>query len=117
MITDAKVMILKKEDLPNDGNVFDFEGRFYQDLDVSFIWVDMPPGGSVRLHRHAYQEIFILLEGRAAFTVGSDTLEAHAGQVIIVPANTPHKFKNAAGQNLKQVDIHTSRQFITEWLE
>ena len=56
-------------------------------------------------------------EGVATFTVGSATLEAHAGQVIIVPADIPHKFMNASDKQLKQIDIHINKQFITYWLE
>jgi hypothetical protein len=27
------------------------------------LWVDMPPGGAVRLHKHPYREIFIVQQG------------------------------------------------------
>ena len=109
--------ILNRDDLPRDGNTFEFEGVQYQDTDISFIWVDMPPGGSVRLHKHPYKEIFIIQEGAATFTVGSSTLEAHPGQIIIVPADVPHKFMNAGDKQLRQVDIHISKEFHTIWLE
>lgn len=110
-------LILNREQLPFDGNVYEFEGIHYQDADVSFIWVDMPPGGSIRLHKHPYQEIFIIQEGMATFTVGAETLEAHAGQVVMVSANVAHKFKNAGNTKLKQIDIHLSKEFITIWLD
>jgi mannose-6-phosphate isomerase-like protein (cupin superfamily) len=110
-------MILDRDDLPRDGNTYEFEGFQHQDTEVSFIWVDMPPGGSVRLHKHPYKEIFIIQEGVSTFTVGSETLEARAGQVIIVPAETPHKFMNLSDMRLKQVDIHLNKEFITDWLE
>jgi mannose-6-phosphate isomerase-like protein (cupin superfamily) len=77
----------------------------------------MPSGGKVRLHKHPYKEIFIIQEGLAIFTVDSAILEARAGQVIIVPAEIPHKFMNASGTQLQQIDIHVSKEFITDWLE
>src|SRR5438270_616483 len=76
-----------------------------------------PPGGIVRLHQHPYKDIFILEAGAATYTVGSEALEAHAGQIIIVPASTPHKFVNTGQTQLRQVDIHLSPEYITEWLE
>lgn len=109
--------ILSRGDLPYDGNTYEFQGIRHLDTNVSFIWVEMPPGGSIRLHRHPYEEIFIIQEGRAAFTVNSETLEARAGQILIVPAGIPHKFGNTGNTYLKQIDIHVSSQFITEWLE
>ena len=110
-------ILLNRDELPRDGNTYEFEGFQFQDTEVSFIWVDMPPGGAVRLHKHPYKEIFIIQEGVSAFTVGSETLEAHAGQVLIVPAEVPHKFTNRSDQRLKQVDIHVNKEFITHWLE
>jgi len=113
----AKYTLLNRVELPFDGNTYEFIGSQHQDTDVSFIWVDMPPGGSVRLHKHPYKEIFIIQEGTATFTVDSTTLESHVGQIIIVPAETPHKFMNASDGQLKQVDIHLNKEFITDWLE
>jgi len=109
--------ILDRDELPQDGNTYEFEGIRYQNTEVSFIWVDMPPGGMIRLHKHPYKEIFVIQEGIATFTVGSDTLEANAGQIIIVPAEMPHKFMNLSDRQLKQIDIHVNREFITDWLE
>ena len=109
--------ILNREELPRDRNTYEFEGLHHQDTEVSFIWVDMPPGGSVRLHKHPYKEIFIIQEGISTFTVDSTTLEAVAGQIIIVPADAPHKFVNNGQAQLRQIDIHVNKEFITEWLE
>ena len=109
--------VLQRNELPHDGQVFEFEGIHYQVDKVSFIWVDMPPGGTVRLHKHPYEEIFIVQEGMATFTIGGSPLEAHAGQLIIVPANVAHKFMNVSEGPLKQIDIHIHGQFITEWLD
>jgi mannose-6-phosphate isomerase-like protein (cupin superfamily) len=117
MLRNTNLLILNRDILPNDGKTFEFEGQKYDETEVSFIWVDMEPGGGVRLHQHAYKEVFIIQEGTATFTVGAAALEAHAGQIIIVPPNTPHKFKNTGNQRLRQVDIHISPQFITQWLE
>ncbi|QBD76347.1 cupin domain-containing protein [Ktedonosporobacter rubrisoli] len=109
--------LLQRKELPRDGNTYEFEGKRYGETDISFIWVDMPPGESVRLHRHAYKEIFLVQEGSATYTVGTETLEIQAGQIVIVPAGIPHKFRNSGTVPLKQVDLHLSKQIVTEWLE
>jgi len=109
--------LINRDDLPHDGDTYDFEGAKYPNANVSFIWVNMKPGGMVRLHLHPYEEIFIIQEGSSTFTVGDETLEAHAGQIVIAPANVPHKFVNSGNVQLKQIDIHVSKDIITEWLE
>jgi mannose-6-phosphate isomerase-like protein (cupin superfamily) len=84
---------------------------------ISLILVDMPPGGEVRLHRHAYGEVFVVQKGRATYRVGSDTVEVTAPRVIVVAAGVPHGFLNSGEGPLKQVDIHLSERIVTEWLE
>jgi mannose-6-phosphate isomerase-like protein (cupin superfamily) len=69
------------------------------------------------LHRHPYAEIFVVQDGEATFTVGDDTMEASGGQILIAPAGVPHKFVNSGGGPLRQLDIHLSDHFVTEWLE
>ena len=94
----------------------EFIGRDHG-TDICFILVDMAPGEGVRLHRHAYPEIFIVQEGSATYRVGSQTLEVRAPQTLIVPSGVAHGFTNTGSTRLKQVDIHLSPHFITEWLE
>jgi quercetin dioxygenase-like cupin family protein len=84
---------------------------------VSIIVVDAPPGGGPKLHKHPYEEVFVIQEGTATFTAGEETIEAKAGKVVIVPGGIPHKFVNTGEGRLRQVDIHASDRFITEWLE
>lgn len=117
METSLHYTVINRDTLPRDGNTYEFEGFRFSDTNVSFIWVDMPPGGAIRLHQHPYTEIFIIQEGISTFVVGDSTMEAQAGQIIIVPANVPHKFSNNSDMRLKQVDIHISKQFVTQWLE
>jgi mannose-6-phosphate isomerase-like protein (cupin superfamily) len=110
-------IIVNKDELQNSGNSSEFEGYLHGDTEISFILVDVLPGEGVRLHKHPYQEIFIIQEGTATYMVGTTTLEARAGQIIIAPADTPHKFVNSGEGKLRQVDIHLSKRFITQWLE
>lgn len=87
--------VINRKDLDHDGKTYEFQGYLHGDANVSVIWVDMPPGGGVRLHRHPYEEVFVIQEGRATFTVGAETLKAHAGQILIAPPGTPHKIMNS----------------------
>jgi mannose-6-phosphate isomerase-like protein (cupin superfamily) len=74
-------------------------------------------GRGPRLHRHPYPETFIVRAGRALFTVGESEVEAHAGQILVVPAGTPHAFRNLGPGPLESINIHENATFVTEWLE
>jgi quercetin dioxygenase-like cupin family protein len=73
-------------------------------------------GVGPRLHQHPYAETFIIRRGSATFTVGPDVVTAHAGQILVVPAQTPHKFVTGP-DGYEAVHIHANPRFVTEWLE
>ena len=91
-------------------------GAFDGDLCIIFNLLD-EPGGGPRLHRHPYIETFIVRRGTGRFTLGDREIIATEGQILIAPANMPHKFTNVGPGPLETIDIHSSGKFRTEWLE
>jgi mannose-6-phosphate isomerase-like protein (cupin superfamily) len=84
---------------------------------VSIIVIDATLGSGPKLHRHPYEEVFVIQQGSVTFTAGDETIEAKGGQVVVVPAGVAHKFTNSGTGRLRQVDMHASERFVTEWLE
>jgi quercetin dioxygenase-like cupin family protein len=62
--------------------------------------IDMhvPPGGGPRPHRHDFEESFTVLEGEIEATFRGVRSVVRAGQVINIPANAPHQFRNKSEQ-------------------
>jgi quercetin dioxygenase-like cupin family protein len=108
--------VIKADELPGSEVASRFEG-FEHDAQVSFFLSRNPAGSGPRLHRHPYEETFIVREGTVRFTVGDDTIEATAGDIIVVPAGTPHKFVNAGSAPMRQISIHPVARMEQEWLE
>jgi mannose-6-phosphate isomerase-like protein (cupin superfamily) len=100
--------VIDGDELPHGKISRRFEGYLYGDTNVSFFLVDSPPGSGAGLHRHPYEEVFVVQEGEATFTVGDATIEVSGGQIVVVPAGVPHKFVNSGRGPLRQVDIHPS---------
>ena len=69
-------------------------------------------GEGPTLHVHPYDEIFMINEGRARFTVGDMTIDAEAGDVVLGPANIPHGYQNLGPGRLDTLDIHLSPEWI-----
>jgi quercetin dioxygenase-like cupin family protein len=103
-------------DLPGSERARRFEGKDHG-AQVSFFLSSHAPGEGPGLHRHPYEETFILLGGTATFTVGDETIDADPGHVLIVPPNTPHKFVNSGETRLQQVSIHSAPAMVQEDLE
>ena len=93
-----------------------FEGEGYGS-GVSFFLVYNQPGEGPDLHRHPYSETFLIRHGRALFTVADERIEAVGGQILVVPALTPHKFEVIGPEAFVSTNIHANPTFITEWLE
>ena len=74
-------------------------------------------GAGPRLHRHPYRETFVVLRGRARFTIGDRHQVGNAGDVLVVAAGVPHKFAVLGPDVYEAVHIHENDQFVTEWLE
>ena len=98
------------------GGTLTFEGEPHGS-GVSFFLVDSEPGAGPDLHRHPYPETWIVRSGRARFTADREELEAGPGDIVVVGAETPHKFKNLGPGRLDIVCIHASPRMIQEELE
>lgn len=85
---------------------------------VSIIIVDHAAiGAGPATHSHPYPETFVVLEGNVEFNVAGERITMSAGSVLVAPAGTPHRFANLGPGRLRQVDIHSSDRFITDWLD
>jgi quercetin dioxygenase-like cupin family protein len=76
-----------------------------------------PPGQQIPLHRHDYEEIFIVHQGTGTYTVGDQTYEVQEGEVVLIPSGIPHAFSNRSEVPLHHTAIHSSGTFELEWLE
>jgi mannose-6-phosphate isomerase-like protein (cupin superfamily) len=85
---------------------------------ASIIFVRLEPGRpGPRLHMHPYPETFVVRRGQVDFTVGDEQVAAAAGDIVVVPADTPHRFDNGGDDLLEMMDIHPNERFATIWLE
>ena len=84
---------------------------------VSLILDESEPGQGPRLHRHPYDETWVVLEGNLTFQSGDEHLTAGAGDIVIVPPGTAHKFSNDGPGRSRLVCIHANPTFVTDWLE
>jgi quercetin dioxygenase-like cupin family protein len=75
--------VIRVEDLPFSAIAHELVGAEHGGVGVCILFVDAAPGQGPALHKHPYEEVFIVQEGRGP---------------------------------LRQVDVHVSPSFSTEWL-
>ena len=101
---------------PTPGGTLRFEGESYGS-GVSFFLVNNQPGKGPDLHTHPYSETWIVRSGKARITADGQDMEVSPGDIIVVTAETPHKFKNIGTDRLDIICIHASSHMIQVNLE
>lgn len=107
----------------DEGKAIDFHGTTMvikaatgtADLNNAVIWMEHPPMVGPALHYHPDgPETFYVLEGSYNFLLGSKEVAALPGDLIIVPANVPHRYRSgpAGGKVLVTSPPDVARYFV-----
>jgi quercetin dioxygenase-like cupin family protein len=99
---------------PTSGGSPRFEGSHYG-ASVSFFVVMSAPGKGADKHRHPYEETFVILEGVIEVIVDGKMQSIGGGNIVVIPPNTWHEFKNRSSQNALMVNIHPVPEMIQEF--
>ncbi len=109
--------VVQADDLKREGSrTAVFQGSDHGS-GVSFFSVDSDPGQGPELHKHPYSETWLVLEGEALITADGEEIHAGPGTIVVVGADTPHKFHNTGTGRLRIVCIHASPTFVNQMLD
>lgn len=108
--------LIHSRQLPGGNSSREFEGKEYG-AGLTLILVDVETGHGPNLHRHPYEEIFVVHAGTGSFFVDDTQVQGSAGDIVIAPAGTAHRFINSGKDRLQLTAIHHNADFVTEWLE
>ena len=75
---------------------------------VSLILNETDPDDGAPLHRHAYDELFVIEEGCCDFRIGDLSVRATPGQIVLLPAQVPHSFRNPGPDRLRMIAVHAA---------
>ena len=102
--------------LPGSDSAHVFHGRDHGNVPISMFLVHNRPGEGPELHRHPYAEVFVVHAGEALFQLDGATLTAAAGDIVVAPAGSAHRFTNAGSSELSMTCIHTAAEMESAWL-
>ncbi|MEP6495401.1 MAG: cupin domain-containing protein [bacterium] len=105
---------VRQLDLPFVGSSHQFIGNENGDVNISVFLLNALPGRGPGPHRHPYDEVQFIREGRGMWNVNGAEFEAGAGDILVIKAGEVHSFKNTGDEPLVQVDVHLSSTFIQE---
>ena len=104
----------RQDDLPFKGSSHHFVGADRGDVGISVFLFNGAPGRGPGPHRHPYDEIQFIREGRGLYNVNGEEFEAVAGDILVIKAGEVHSFKCIGDGPLVQLDVHLSPRFIQE---
>lgn len=105
---------VRQEDLPFHGSSHHFVGADNGEVSISAFLLNAPPGRGPGPHRHPYDEVQFVREGRALYNVNGREFEAGPGDILVIKAGEIHSFTCIGDSPLVQVDVHLSPRFIQE---
>ena len=105
---------VRQEDLPFVGSSHRFVGADQGDVGVSVFLLHALPGRGPGPHRHPYDEVQFVREGRGLWVVDGHEFEAGAGDILVIKAGEVHSFRCIGEAPLVQLDVHLSPRFIRE---
>jgi quercetin dioxygenase-like cupin family protein len=105
---------IRQDALPFVGSSHQFVGADQGDVNISVFLLSMAPGRGPGPHRHPYDEVQFIREGRGSYVVDGVSFEAAAGDILVIKAGEVHSFTNTGDTPLVQLDVHLSPRFIQE---
>ena len=103
-----------QNDLPFRGSSHNFVGADQGDVAMSAFLFSAGRGGGPGPHRHPYDEIQFVREGRGEWTMNGQRFEAGPGDILVIKAGEIHSFRCISDTPLVQIDVHLSPRFIQE---
>ena len=89
-----KVTLHRWDDMPRERVVDKIDRRFITSERMMLAHVYLAKGSIVPRHSHDNEQLTYILEGALKFWIGEDGAQEHilrAGEVLVIPANVPHK--------------------------
>jgi quercetin dioxygenase-like cupin family protein len=105
---------VRQQDLPFVGSSHQVVGADQGDVAISAFLLSAQPGKGPGPHRHPYDEVQFVREGRGLYTVNGQQFEVTAGDILVIKAGEVHSFTAIGDAPLVQVDIHLGPRFIQE---
>ncbi len=85
---------------------------------ISFLFNEVKESGKgPPLHKHPYDEVYLVRQGQARVTAGDEEAIVNEGDILVIPANTPHKVLTSGEGPIEIISVHVSNKFMMEILK
>jgi mannose-6-phosphate isomerase-like protein (cupin superfamily) len=79
--------------------------------------VTIYPGGSVPIHEHDEEEVYIILSGIGKMTVGDEIRSVKKGDAVYIPPGYIHSLKNIGAEDMEMLFTYAPKKIAQHWAE
>lgn len=78
-------------------------------------YVTIYPGGSVPLHSHEQEEVYLIVTGEGIMHVNNEKENVGPGSYIYIRPNSTHMLENTSGENMIMVFCYAPKSVVDHW--
>lgn len=72
---------------------------------VIMVWNWITPGMKLNPHQHPFDQLAVLINGRARYHVGDEVFEMKEGSMLHIPADVMHYIEPIGGETALNLDV------------
>lgn len=80
-------------------------------------YVTIFPQGSVPLHRHHQEEVYVILRGTGKMHVNDETADVKAGDYIYIDSDSTHLLENTSNEDMIMLFCYSPKGIVEHWQE
>jgi mannose-6-phosphate isomerase-like protein (cupin superfamily) len=77
--------------------------------------VTIYPGGSIPLHTHEQEEVYLIQEGEGVMCIGDRQETVQKGSCVYMDPNAEHGLRNTSSENLVLIFCYAPKGIVDHW--
>jgi len=109
------------EDIPDEAVRPGVRRRGFGTPNCLLVMNECTPGMDVRPHVHDFDQIAMIVRGRAIYHVGDEPNEMGPGSIVLIPAGVEHHIEPVGDEVVQNIDVFTpcrdDLRHLLAWME
>lgn len=80
-------------------------------------YVVIEPNGTVPLHTHSNEEVYIFVKGRGKMVIGSEEEIVEAVSAVYIKPNLEHSLQNIDNEEMIMIFVYSPAGIVNHWSE
>jgi mannose-6-phosphate isomerase-like protein (cupin superfamily) len=108
------------DDIPDEPVRPGVRRRGFGTKDVILVRNDCEPGMDVRPHAHEFDQVAMIVKGRAIYHIGGEPNEVGPGSIMLIPAGVEHYIEPVGDEVVENIDVFAPARddylHMLEWM-